>query len=220
MCAVRLGFFDDHPILLQGLVDLFNAHPNFEVVTCGSSVEEAVGAVEKHELDLVALDLGMPGDVFDAASKLCRNYPNLKIAIFTASSNAEYAVHALEVGVTGYILKGSTAAELQCAIEQVASGGTYIAPAFAAKVIMSLKSAFTERKQAALPHLSIREEQIVRLLLGGCTNKEIASSLCISEKTVKHYMTEIMQKLNVRNRLEVVLAARGMDDRARGSRLQ
>ena len=108
------------------------------------------------------------------------------------------------------MLKSSSTQELLQAIESVSDGETYITKSFAGQVIEALRNASTRRVAAAAVRFSIREDQVVRLLLRGYTNKAIASSLKIGEKTVKNYMTILMQKLNARNRLEVVIAAQAL----------
>lgn len=117
---------------------------------------------------------------------------------------------ALDAGANGYVLKGSNAQELIQAVESVCQGETYITQSFAIQVIAALRNASLRRMAAEVVQLSIREDQIVRLLLRGRTNKAIAISLNISEKTVKNYMTILMQKLHARNRLEVVIAAQAL----------
>ena len=110
-------------------------------------------------------------------------------------------------------MKGSDTAELIQAISSVQAGETYITQNFASRVIAGLRDASVRRKAAQAVILSIREQQIVRLLMNGKTNKEIAIAIQISEETVKHYMTALMQKLQVRNRLEVAIAAPKFDER-------
>jgi DNA-binding NarL/FixJ family response regulator len=116
-------------------------------------------------------------------------------------------------------LKGSSSDELLQAIASVSSGETYITRNFATQVIAALRDTSLRRKAAEAVKLSIREQQIVRLLLKGKTNKEIALAINISDKTVKHYMTILMQKLQVRNRLEVVIAAQKLEEATRRSQL-
>ena len=157
----------------------------------------------------------MPGDPFEAIAKIAEFSPLTKVLAFTASAGIDYAVRALEAGVSGYVLKGSTANELSEAIQKVLTGDTFITPSFATKVIVALRDASLRKIAARAIKLSLREDQIIKLLLRGRTNKEIASQLKISEKTVKHYMTLLMQKLNVRNRLEVIIAAQKLGDEYR-----
>lgn len=149
----------------------------------------------------------MPGDVFEAIRCFRKQKPEVKILIFTASDDIEQAVKALEVGASGYVLKGSRLEDLVLALRSVMKGETYITQQMAARVIMALRNASMQERSDKHSPLSVREQQVVKLLLQGKTNREIAQTLTISEKTVKHYMTVLMQKLHVRNRVEVVLAA-------------
>ncbi|WP_242224380.1 LuxR C-terminal-related transcriptional regulator [Shinella zoogloeoides] len=211
MSKVSIGFFDDHPILLEGLVNIFSRFNDFAIVERGASAADAVRAAMTRQLDVIVLDLAMPGDVFDAIATICLERPDTKTIAFTASVGVDSAVRALDAGASGYVIKGSTAEELYSAIHAVLRGETFITQSFATKVISALRDATLRRAAAQAIRLSIREEQIVRLLLRGKTNKEIATRLQISEKTVKHYMSILMQKLSARNRIEVVLAAQRLN---------
>jgi two-component system nitrate/nitrite response regulator NarL len=205
--SIRVAFFDDHPILLEGLVGIFKALEDFEVVGQGYSAAEVLGTAKSLLPDVLVLDLNMPGDVLETIAAVARELPDIRFVIFTASTNVDNAVCALEAGANGYVVKGSTAAELVAALKGVVSGETYITTGFASKVIAALRTAAVRKKTVEQIRFSVREEQVVRLLLNGSTNRKIAQTLQISEKTVKQYMSSLMQKLNVRNRLEVVLAA-------------
>lgn len=212
MKRVSIAFVDDHPILLDGLMRIFSGYDDFEVVAQGASASDAVHLSSAKALDVLVLDLNMPGEVFKAIATITDNCPHTKIIVFTASLGIDHAVQALEAGASGYVVKGATADELVDAIHTVLNGETFITRNFATKVILALRDASLRKIAAQSIRLSVREEQIVRLLLRGKTNKEIANQLAISEKTVKHYMTLLMQKLNVRNRIEVVLAAQKLDN--------
>jgi DNA-binding NarL/FixJ family response regulator len=152
----------------------------------------------------------MPGNTLEAIRKVAASRPKSRILAFTASQSIDTAVAVLEAGAAGYALKGISLDELAEAITRVHGGEAYITPSFAAKVVMALReNASRQREQRIV--FSRREEQVLRLLLNGCTNREIAEAMRISEKTVKHYMSMLMQKLNARNRLEVVLAAQSLE---------
>ncbi|RIK83682.1 MAG: DNA-binding response regulator [Hyphomicrobiales bacterium] len=207
MGRVSIAFVDDHPVLLDGLAHIFSELARFEVLAVGRCASDVVELATAKHPDVVLLDLNMPGDAFAAIVRTRELSPETKIVVFTASAGIDHAVRALEAGATGYVLKGSTDDELMQAIDTVLAGETFITPSFASKVIAALRAASIRRTAAQKVKLSVREEQIVRLLLLGRTNKEIAQRLQISEKTVKHYMTLLMQKLQARNRVEVVLAA-------------
>jgi DNA-binding NarL/FixJ family response regulator len=125
----------------------------------------------------------------------------------------------LDAGASGYALKGSPTAELVRAISSVLAGDTYITPFVSSREIARLREASHKRKAAESVMLSIREKQIVRLLMSGKTNREIADAINIREKTVKHYMTALIQKLHVRNRLEVMIAAQKLNEMSASANL-
>lgn len=206
MRQISIAFVDDHPVLLGGLAHIFSEMPEFEVVGTGRCASDVEQISEKNP-DVILVDLNMPGDAFSAIRRSHEISPPTHIIVFTASAGIDHAVKALEAGATGYVLKGSTDDELLQAIDTVMAGETFITPSFASKVISALRNTSTRKPVGQSVKLSVREDQIVRLLLMGRTNKEIAERLKISEKTVKHYMTLLMQKLHARNRVEVVLAA-------------
>lgn len=207
MNRISIAFVDDHPVLLEGLAHIFMEIDRFDVSATGKCASDAVEIMEKARPDVILLDLNMPGDALAAIARIQELSSQTRVIVFTASAGIDHAVRALEAGAMGYVLKGSTDEELLHAIDTVLAGNTFITPSFAGKVIAALRTDLTRRAAAQKIRLSVREDQIVRLLLLGHTNKEIARRLQISEKTVKHYMTLLMQKLQARNRVEVVLAA-------------
>jgi Response regulator containing a CheY-like receiver domain and an HTH DNA-binding domain len=206
MCKVSIAFVDDHPILLEGLSQVFSEFPNFTVVATGKCAAD-IEIISEKGPDIILADLNMPGDAFLAIRRSREISPPTRIVVFTASTGIDHAVKALEAGATGYVLKGSTDQELLQAIDTVLRGDTFVTPSVASKVISALRSMGAKGTTGRPVKLSVREDQIIRLLLMGRTNREIADRLKISEKTVKHYMTLLMQKLHARNRVEVVLAA-------------
>lgn len=208
---ISVAFVDDHPILLEGLVSLYSGKSDLEIVAKGENAVDALRIVEEYSPQVLVLDLSMPGDAVAAIELIAQKYQNTRVIVFTANSSIETAIQVLNYGVAGYVLKGSSASDLHQAIRTVHDGETFISAGFATKVIMAMKTAELRRRKQAQQRLSLREEQIVRHLMRGSTNREIATCLDISEKTVKHYMTLLMQKLDARNRLEVVLAAQRLD---------
>lgn len=207
MNRVSVAFVDDHPLFLAGVSSLFANQDRFSVVAIGSNATDALDIARRHRPAVMVMDLNMPGDAFAAIAQISRA---CKIIAFTASTGIDCAVRALDAGASGYVLKGSTADELLAAVELVIRGETFINQGLAAKVIQALRTAVRPVQGGNLK-LSAREQQIVQLLLRGFTNRAIADRLAISEKTVKHYMTVLMQKMHARNRLEVVIAAQKME---------
>lgn len=219
MSRVSVALVDDHPLMIEAVFSLLSRFESFEIVATGTSAKDVIEIGTLVRPHVMVVDLGMPGDVFGAISTVTSLSTATKFIAFTASNGVECAIRALDSGASGYVLKGSSSEELIEAITSVRSGETYITRNFATQVIAALRDTSLRRKAAEAVKLSIREQQIVRLLLKGKTNKEIAQAINISEKTVKHYMTILMQKLQVRNRLEVVIAAQKLDEASRPSRL-
>lgn len=203
---VSVAFVDDHPYLLEGVQSIFRRRQGFQVVGTGACCDDAIHIARNLRPEVMVLDLNMDGDAFLCMVDIRKTFPTIKIIAFTASANVNHAVKALEAGASGYVLKGGPLNSLAEAIDTVMHGGTYISQGFAAKLI----SAMTQMKPDDELKISAREEQIMRLVLEGRTNKEIGKQLNLQEKTVKYYMTIIMQKLNVRNRVGVAMAARSL----------
>lgn len=216
MSTVSVALVDDHPCVIEGMVSLLSRTQGLHVTSTGSTADDIIEISSRHQPDVMIVDLSMAGDVYAAISKSIKISPKTKIVAFTAATGVNSAIRALDAGANGYVLKGSSAQELIQAVEAVRHGETYITQSFASQVIAALRNASLRRVAAEAVRLSIREDQIVRLLLRGKTNREIASALQISEKTVKNYMTVLMQKLNARNRLEVVIAAKAMSEQSEG----
>ena len=209
MSSISVAVIDDHPLMIEAVSDLLHrARGGFKVVGVGSSANDIVELCERNKPQISVVDLHMPGgDVYATLANAIKVSPSTKIVAFTAATGVDSAIRALDAGASAYVLKGSSTKELLHAISSALSGETYITQNFASRVIAGLRDASLRRKAAEAVMLSIREQQIIRLLMIGKTNKEIAIAIKISEKTVKHYMTALMQKLQVRNRLEVVIAA-------------
>ncbi|RYG87119.1 MAG: response regulator transcription factor [Alphaproteobacteria bacterium] len=202
----RIAFVDDHPMLLRGIVGLFEDNRQFEVVGTAQTSVEAIALAGRERPDVLTLDLSMPGDVFSAIRVMSERLPTLRIVIFTAYDDVAMAVRAIDAGAHAFVLKGRPSDDLFEAIAAVQDGEFFVSPPFAQKL-----AAGTEGRAACLhapqgPALSQREVEIVDLLMKGRSNKEIARELGLTEKTIKHYMTNLMTKLKVRNRLEVVIA--------------
>lgn len=212
-CALRkVALVDDHPLMVDALVQLLSQSKKFEIAAIGTTAVDIIELAADRRPDAFIVDLHLSGNVYEAIARALQVSPQTKFVAFTASTTVESAIRALDAGAKGYVLKGSSANELISALEHVLRGETYITQSFATRVISALRNT-SQRRTAAEVNFSIREEQIVRLLLRGKTNREIALTLNISVKTVKHYMTVLMQKLHVRNRIEVVLAAQKLGER-------
>jgi two-component system nitrate/nitrite response regulator NarL len=207
MNSVSVALIDNHPITIEGLMHVLKLHEDFSMVANGTTSQDALAIAERYRPELMILGLSKPDDAIDTIEAIKVKHPSIKIMTLIGSSSIEYGVRAIEAGARGYVSKTCTITEFMRAVREIASGGLYVSQNFGSGVINPLRHA-SMRKVVSQPlQLSNREEQIMCLLLGGKTNKEIATDLGIVERTVKHYLTILMQKLNVRNRVEVVIAA-------------
>jgi DNA-binding NarL/FixJ family response regulator len=200
-----IGFVDDHPILLEGLKGLFSDIPAYSVIGTGCSANEAWQIVEAHQPDVLFMDLSMPGDVFATIAKIAEGPVRTKVVVYTAFSSVDSAMRALDAGATGFVLKNSPVDEIFVAVESVMREELFITGQYASQVMSGLRNREEREAFNRKVKLNLREQQIVEYLRQARTNREIAVSMSISEKTVKHYMTVLMQKLHARNRVEVVV---------------
>lgn len=202
---VTLAFVDDHPLMLNGLKELFAEAPDYHVVATGFSASEALQIAATHRPDVLFMDLSMPGDVFSAIADIARNFKDTRVMVCTAFSGVDSAMRALDAGANGFVLKTSPIAELFTAVESVRRGELFITAQYASQVLGGLRNRAQREAFNRAVKLNVRERQILERLRLAKTNREIALSLLISEKTVKRYMTTLMQKLHARNRVEVVV---------------
>ena len=213
---LNLVLVDDHPIVLAGLVDILRANPRYQVAGIGSTAEDARRLVRDKDCDVLVADLNIAGDMMETMRQIRAEQPEVKILVFTASADTELCMDALSAGANGFVLKGSSGGDLFYAIEEVVAGKEFISSSMGSKVIRELRAAEQRKAERGTVGLNSREDQVVRELLKGSSNKEIANKLKLSDKTVKHYMTQIMQKFNARNRLEVVLEVKRMNGESEG----
>lgn len=209
MDKIRLGIIDDHPIFREGVASILGAEPDIEIVGQGVTAEDAIQLTRDFLPDVILLDINMPGGGLKAAETISKSYPVVKIIILTGSTDEDVVVAALKAGAHAYVLKGVAARELNGILHTVYAGEGYVSPSLAAHLLSEITS--THRQ----PHsdkddfddLTERERQILKLIALGTSNKEIGQKLFLTEKTIKHYVTNILQKLHVSNRVQAALLA-------------
>jgi DNA-binding NarL/FixJ family response regulator len=204
---IRVVIIDDHPMFRDGVVRTLNGDTDIEIVAEGGNSKDAIRLAQDLMPDIILLDISMPGGGVNAASVIASKCPIVKIAMLTASECEDDVMESLRAGAIGYILKGIGGQELIQIIDDIYNGGSYVSPGLAAKMLSELKDITlddTESKDV-FSELTAREEQILENLSRGLSNKKIGRELDITEKTVKHYMTNVLQKLQVRNRVEAAL---------------
>lgn len=204
--TIRIILADDHPIFRDGLVHSIEETGAFVVVGVGSSADEAVALAAKHKPDIALLDLSMPGNGITAAAQIAQAGTAKSIAMLTVSEDGSDVTAAMQAGATGYVLKGVSAIELRNILTKIAKGESHVSPGLAAEM---LRIMHTQKTAAPAPidDLTKREEDILKGVVEGKSNKEIGMDLNIQEKTVKHYMTIVLSKLQARNRVEAALIA-------------
>ena len=198
---VRIVLAEDHTILREGLRALLTADPDFEIIGEAADGREAVRFVEKQIPDLILMDLSMPRMTgMDAIREIKKRYPQTKIIALTVHKTEEYLRTTLQAGADGYVLKDATHDELMMAIESVLKGKIYLSPGVSGKVV----EGYLEGKESRIPPsmlelLSQREREVLKLIAEGYKNKEIATDLCISLKTVEKHRANLMKKLDLHN---------------------
>lgn len=206
---IRIAVVDDHPLFRAGVTQTFCDSEDLDLVAMGASHTDAIEIVRRSHPDILLMDIQLPGGGIQAVHTIISLEAGTKVIMLTASDSEEDVAAALEAGASGYVLKGVSGRELIGAVRLVQNGETYVTPSLAARMLKGIhrRSAPTKTESAVFV-LTPREETILECVAVGRTNKEIAIELNISEKTVKHYMTTIMHKLQVRNRVEAALKAR------------
>jgi len=202
---IRVVVADDHPLFCQGVVHSLAHESDILVVGQAVSGEEALRLARDLLPDVLLLDIAMPGKGgLAAASEISVACPATQIVMLTVSEYQDDLLAAFKAGARGYVLKGVSARELANVVRTVALGEVYVSPALAGGILVE----FTRgRPPDLLAELTDREREILKLVAQGLTNREIGERLYLAEKTVKHYMTNVLQKLQVRSRVEAALLA-------------
>jgi DNA-binding NarL/FixJ family response regulator len=199
----RIIIADDHPLFREGVAHTLDSEADLEIVGQAETGEEAIRLVTELLPDVLLLDITMPGKEGIATAKtISSKYPIVRIIMLTASEDEDDLLNALKAGARGYVVKGVHANELAGAVRAVVNGETYISPSLASTLLMELSK---PQEPDLLSELTDREKEILSLVAEGLTNREIGDQLHLAEKTIKHYMTNVLQKLHVRSRVEAAL---------------
>ncbi|MEI8030710.1 MAG: response regulator transcription factor [Comamonadaceae bacterium] len=203
--SIEILVVDDHPLFRQGVVHSLEMDSGFRVVGETSSGEEALALARSLMPDVVLLDVNMPGwGGIVTAEKIAMACPATVIVMLTGSDDKDKLLAALKVGARAYVLKGVSAKELGHVVRSSVAGEVYVSPSIAAEMLVSLTHG---KAPDPLQELTDREREILAFIGTGLTNREIGEKIFLSEKTIKHYVTNILQKLQVRSRVEAALVA-------------
>jgi DNA-binding NarL/FixJ family response regulator len=196
--SIRIMVVDDHHIVRKGLVALIQTIPNMQVIAEASDGVQAIDLYRQHQPDITLMDLRLPNkNGVDAITKIREEFPPARIIVLTTFDGDEDIYRALQAGAKGYLLKGMNADELTDAIRSVHAGKSRI-PAIVAERL-------AERMGG--PALTARELDVLKRIVGGRSNKEIAGDLFISEATVKTHINSILSKLGVNDRTQAATTA-------------
>ena len=203
--AIRVLVVDDHPLFRQGVVQALGSERDLKIVGEAASGEEALTLACALLPDVVLLDISMPGwGGLITVEKITTACPATVIVMLTVSEDKDKLLTAFKAGARAYVLKGVSARELGNVLRAAVAGEVYVSPSLASEMLVSLTRG---KAPDPLQELTDREREILSLIGNGLTNREIGERIFLSEKTIKHYVTNILQKLQVRSRVEAALLA-------------
>jgi len=206
---IRAVIADDHPIVRAGLKQILSDASDIKVAAEAGDGHELLKLIRKEGVDVVLLDITMPGFMgLDALKQIKVEKPELPILVLSMHPEDQYGIRVLKAGASGYLMKSTAPDQLVGAIRKVYRGGRYVSPSLAEKMACGLQTGATE-----LPHeaLSDREYQVLCMIASGKTVKEIAAELVLSEKTVSTYRARILEKMNMKSNAELTHYAIKLD---------
>jgi DNA-binding NarL/FixJ family response regulator len=201
---IRIGIVEDNKLIRESLEDFVHTDPGCQCVCACATAEDALKLLPRLAPDIVLMDIQLPNlSGIECTARLKQLLPSVQIIMVTVYEDTDRIFRALRAGACGYLLKCCTPAELVSAIREVRQGGAPMSREIARKVIASFQEPVTAA--AEVEELSPRELEIVELLAGGHSNKEIAGRLSLTESTVRWHLWHVYNKLHVRSRTEAVL---------------
>ncbi len=206
---IRVVVVDDHQILRDGLVALLGALPEVEVVGVAADGRDAIHVVDEAQPDVVVMDIQMPvlGGI-EATRHITGRHDDVRVLMLTMNEDDDTVLSALRAGASGYLLKGSDAAELHRAILATATGGMVFGASIAARVTALFAHGGARPTEHPFPELTERERDVLDLLATGRSNDAIAAELFVSNKTVRNAVSAIYAKLHAADRAEAIIKAR------------
>ncbi len=214
MSAVREGavhrvvVVEDHPIFRDGVVQCLNAEPDFTIAGVWETAVIDLAVLADQAPDIVLMDVELPGGSgIEATERLRAALPDVRVVMLTAFSDPDLLFAAMQAGAVGYLLKHTPAAELAPTLRRIADGEHLLSPDVASRVLRAFDARRAPTPRTTLPHLSAREEEVLKLLATGETNRQIARRLFVSEETVKSHVAAIFRKLEVSDRTRAAVLA-------------
>lgn len=206
MAKIRILLTDDHTLFRQGLRTLIGVEPDLEVCGEAANAADAISQAAELRPDIVLMDIGMPGlSSFEGCRQIRKNRPETRILFLTMYDDEDYLVECMEAGGSGYVLKDSPAVQLLSAIRDVYRGGSFLSPRMLSQLVDDFRSRIkTDQRQPRFATLTQREKEILKLLAEGNSVKEIACTLNLSVKTVEAHKFNLMRKLDIHNKAQLV----------------
>jgi DNA-binding NarL/FixJ family response regulator len=205
---LRILLVDDHEVVRLGLKALLSRHPRFEIVGEAGTAEEALSKARVHKPDVVVMDIRLSGaSGIDATRNIMAVLPETRVIILTSYADDDLLTDAMAAGAIGYVLKQIGSDDLVTALETVARGEVLLDPSMMNKAFARLREAARKDRGDAFKMLTEQEVKILVLVAKGRTNREIASELYLSEKTVRNYVSSILGKLNISHRSQAAAYA-------------
>jgi DNA-binding NarL/FixJ family response regulator len=206
MAKIRVLLTDDHTLFRQGIRTLLSAEPDLEVVGDAGSAFESVAAAQQLRPDVVLMDIGMPGmSSFEATRQIRKERPETKVVFLSMYDDEDYLAECMEIGASGYILKDSPADQLVTAIREVHRGGSYLSPRLLTRLVDGFRGQGNSGvRQPRFGTLTKREREILKMLAEGKSVKEIATGFDLSVKTVEAHKFNLMRKLDIHNKAQLV----------------
>ncbi|MFZ5828314.1 MAG: response regulator transcription factor [Bacillota bacterium] len=203
---LRILVVDDHEVVRLGLVTLLRRHPAFEVVGEAGCAREALELVERHHPDVVVMDVRMPEiSGIEACREIVAAHSDVRVIMLTSYADDAAAVSAVMAGAAGFMLKQVSGPDLIRAIETVGQGGSLLDPMLASRVLSEMRAMAAQRDGET--ELTEQERNVLHLIGEGKTNREISATLFLSEKTVRNYVSNILQKMGFVNRSQIAAYA-------------
>ncbi|MDX2157449.1 MAG: response regulator transcription factor [Hyphomicrobiaceae bacterium] len=208
----KICVVDDHPVVRRGVAETFAEEADMDVAGEGETAEDAVRLASELKPDLMVVDVSLPGGGIDAVRRIAASEPAIRLVMLSIHEDAAVVKAALKAGALGYVSKGVSGADLIAIARKVLAGARCVNPELAARLLLGDEApGSAPDRSGQLGMLTSREQQILSLLADGSSNNEIAKRLELSESTVKHHMTSLMQKLGAKSRTEAALIASRMD---------
>ncbi len=208
MTNIRVGLVDDHALLRLGLRTLIDDQQDMEVVGEADSASAALQMVARNNPEVVLMDVRLPGDSgLEATRQLADQHPEVKVVMLTSFADEDLVIGAIRAGAVGYILKEVGNEEVLRAIRAAASGGSVLDAATTSRLLARVRATEHKADEEAFRDLSDRELDVLYEISQGKTNAEIAASLNLSEKTARNYVSSILEKLQLANRIELATYA-------------